>query len=168
MTTTPLAAALEREHREIDDGIERFLAGLEPGDGSTEPLTRAMHALRRHIFLEEEFLFPPLRDAGLFAPIFVMLREHGEIWETLDELDAALRDDPAGAATSLRCRGLLAQLEAHNFKEEPVIYPQADIALAPDVADGLRAFLQAGRLPEGWVCARASGAGAERPAAGAG
>jgi iron-sulfur cluster repair protein YtfE (RIC family) len=155
MTTTTLAAALEREHREIDQGIERFLAGLEQEDGSTEPLTQAMHALRRHIFLEEQFLFPPLRDAGLFAPIFVMLREHGEIWDTLEALDAELRDDPAGAATSERCRGLLAQLEAHNYKEAPIIYPQADVALAPDAAERLRAFIDAGQLPPGWVCERA-------------
>jgi regulator of cell morphogenesis and NO signaling len=164
MTTTTLAAALEVEHRDIDDGIERFLAGLEHGNVSTEPLTRAASALRRHIFLEEEFLFPPLRDAGLFAPIFVMLREHGEIWDALDALDAGLSDDPEGAAVSQRCRGLLAQLERHNFKEEPIIYPQADTVLPAPAADRLRAFLDAGRLPEGWVCARARSAGAGRDA----
>jgi len=26
------------------------------------------------------FLFPPLRDAGMVAPVFVMLREHGQMW----------------------------------------------------------------------------------------
>src|SRR5690554_5908558 len=77
-----LAAALEREHREIDDGLEIFSAGGEGTDERREALERAIRALRRHIYLEEEFLFPPLREAGLVAPIFVMLREHAQIWAT--------------------------------------------------------------------------------------
>ena len=152
MTADTLAAALEREHREIDAGIEAFLATLE-----REPLQRAMDALRRHIFLEEEYLFPPLRDAGLFAPIFVMLREHGEIWDTLQDLEAHLEDD--AAATSNTCRRLLTQLDAHNAKEEPIIYPQADTVLSDAAGAGLHAFIAAGRMPAGWVCARAATAG---------
>jgi hypothetical protein len=144
-----LAAALEHEHREIDAGIEAYLAGDDAG-----ALTRAMQALRRHIFLEEEFLFPPLREAGLVAPIFVMLREHGEIWDTLDAAEARL----AGGSAAPVCRELLEQLDRHNSKEEPIIYPQADTALSGPASAGLRAFLASGRMPEGWVCARAGAA----------
>jgi regulator of cell morphogenesis and NO signaling len=68
-----LGSALEREHREIDGGIEKFAAGLEAGGMDTEPLLQAMAGLRRHIYLEEEFLFPPLRANGMMMPIFVML-----------------------------------------------------------------------------------------------
>jgi regulator of cell morphogenesis and NO signaling len=156
--TDALSAALEREHREIDSGIEAFLAELQAGRTTVEPLTQAVAALRRHIFLEEEFLFPPLRDAGLVAPIFVMLREHGEIWDTLAALEVALAEEPAGASTSDTCRRLLGQLERHNSKEEPIIYPQADLTLTPPASGGLRAFLAAGRIPEGWVCAQAGAA----------
>lgn len=53
MTIETLAAALESEHREIDTGIAAFLAASP--EGRTGPLTKAMAALRRHIFLEEEF-----------------------------------------------------------------------------------------------------------------
>jgi regulator of cell morphogenesis and NO signaling len=151
-----LAAALEREHREIDAGIESFTSGSRAGDALS--LSGAIQALRRHIYLEEEFLFPPLRDAGLVAPIFVMLREHGEIWDTLAALEVALAEEPAGASTSDTCRRLLGQLERHNSKEEPIIYPQADLTLTPPASGGLRAFLAAGRIPEGWVCAQAGAA----------
>lgn len=99
-----LAAALEREHREI----------------------------------EEEFLFPPLCEAGTVAAISVMLREHGEIWETL-----------------------LRQLERHNFKEESIVYPQADAVRTARTSAGLSEFLAMSRVPVGWVCARADGG--ERP-----
>jgi hypothetical protein len=79
-----LSALLEHEHHEIDAGLEAFLAGLDCGQTRTQDLTHAVEALRRHIYLEEAFLFPPLRAAGLIPPVLVMLREHGEIWRTLD------------------------------------------------------------------------------------
>lgn len=157
MTTDTLAAALEREHREIDEGIEAFLAAATEGQSRTESLSKAMAALRRHIFLEEEFLFPPLRDAGLLAPIFVMLREHGEIWDTLDVLEAPLASGADVAATSAICRKLLEQLERHNSKEEPILYPQADAVLTPAASAGLRAFLAAGRIPKDWVAPPSAG-----------
>jgi hemerythrin-like domain-containing protein len=164
MSTDTLAGALEREHREIDEGIEAYLADEAEGRYRTAPLIKAMEALRRHIFLEEEFVFPPLRDAGLFAPIFVMLREHGEIWDTLEDLRARLGAGPDSATTAAICRQLLEQLERHNAKEEPIIYAQTDAVLSAAASAGLRAFLAAGQMPEGWVCARAqSGPGTGGP-----
>jgi len=139
LTADTLAAALEREHREIDGGIEAFLAAQAEGRSRAEPLTQAIGALRRHIFLEEELLFPSLRHAGLLAPIVVMLREHGEIWATLDLIEAHLDAGAGTAATSEVCRRLLAQLERHNSKEEPILYPQADAALTAAESASLRA-----------------------------
>ncbi len=152
-----LAAALEREHREIDAGIQAFLASCENGAPESEPLLRAMDALRRHIYLEEAILFPPLRDAGLFAPILVMLREHGEIWSTMEDLATQLGVAHGGGPSAERCRTLLAQLEQHNLKEEAVIYPHADTALSTDLDAELHAFLATGRMPLGWVCEQSRG-----------
>ena len=150
-----LATALEREHRAIDGGIETFTAGLADGKKDTEPLVQAMDGLRRHIYLEEEFLFPPLRGAGLMIQIFAMLREHGDIWVTLDVLEASLAEDAAGPAVRTAYNSLLAQLKSHNAKEEPIIYPQADGALSPEAIAQLRESLGSGRMPQGWVCAKA-------------
>lgn len=149
METESLAAALEREHREIDDGIEAFYAGEKSGDRDRQALSRAIRALRRHIYLEEEFLFPPLREAGLVAPIFVMLREHAQIWETLDAVEDELRT--GGGALAL-CHRLAVQLQHHNLKEEKVLYPQADAVLTALATEQLRTFLRSSELPEGWVC----------------
>ena len=156
MEIESLAAALEREHQEIDAGITAFTAA--PHD--PQPLARAIQALRRHIYLEEDFLFPLLGDAepALRAPVLVMLREHAQIWEVLD----ALERDPGGSAGQARCRQLASQLLHHNLKEERVLYPRADAVLPPAAADRLRAFLDSGELPEGWVCVKA------RPEAAAG
>jgi len=161
MTTQPtLSAALEREHHEIDGGIEEYAAALasDDGDGTQDPapLLRAMAALRRHIYLEEEFIFPPLKDAGMMMPVFVMLREHGEIWDGMDALDAMLASDADHETQLQACRELLAQLESHNMKEEPVIYPQADAMLSAEATERLHAFLATGEMPDGWRCEKAS------------
>jgi iron-sulfur cluster repair protein YtfE (RIC family) len=147
--TDSLAAALEREHHEIDEGIAAFSA--EPGD--RRPLTRAIRALRRHIYLEEEFLFPQLYQAqpGLAAPVFVMLREHGQIWALMDSL-ALLGADADGLAVT---RQLTSHLLHHNRKEEKVLYPLADETLPAAEAERLRTFIDAGELPDGWVCFKA-------------
>jgi hemerythrin-like domain-containing protein len=150
--TFDLAALLTREHHDIDGGIERYLENLHNGEGAdATPLLDAMAALRRHIYLEEEFVFPTLASGGLGIPIQVMLREHGAIWRAMDELEARLAD---GEPQQLRgdCLELLGLLESHNAKEEPVIYPRAQPALDPEEQAELATFLASGRMPDGWVC----------------
>lgn len=154
METESLATALEREHREIDEGIEAFLAG-PPAARDEEALTRAVYALRRHIYLEEEFLFPPLREAGLVGPVLVMLREHAQMWRTLDALERELGTDAAAARET--CEDLTLQLQNHNIKEEKILYPQADRILAAPASDRLRTFIDSGKLPGDWVCELAQG-----------
>jgi iron-sulfur cluster repair protein YtfE (RIC family) len=149
-----LASALEREHREIDQALESYLASPDDHAGRVESLIQTMTALRRHIYLEEEFLFPPLRDAGFVAPVFVMLREHGELWDTMASIDRELAEDPAEVPG--RCKWLLAQLAKHNAKEEPILYPHADGVLGAPASAELVTFLERGRIPDDWVCAEAS------------
>lgn len=151
----PLAAALEREHRQIDEGIAAFTSAKTGGEVNSEPLARAMNALRRHIYLEEQFLFPPLRSSGLMGPVFVMLREHGEMWQTLDELDAEMSVDGSRDSVVRLCDQLTPLLEAHNAKEETIIYAQADAMLDDSAGAELQGFIDTGTMPAGWVCERA-------------
>ena len=120
-----------------------------------EPLTAALEALRRHICLEEVFLFPPIREAGMVMRIFVMMREHGELWRTIDALTDLLADGKDRRRLGDTCRQLLDQLDQHNSKEEPVIYPHADTDLPPQTSAELTRFIETGRTPDGWVCLRA-------------
>lgn len=164
MAEVSLAQALTNEHHEIDSGIEKFTAGLRRGEPITAlaaALGPAMTALRRHIYLEEEFAFPPLKGGGLVMSIMVMEREHGVLWRQMDELEAALEsvDDADRAALLRACEEMLGVLEAHNAKEEPILYPQLDTALTAEQTSELRQLIQAGQAPEGWVCARAQPAG---------
>ena len=152
MQESNLAAALEREHRDIDQNLAQFTEGLDRGEWRADSLDIAAVALRRHIYLEEKILFPPLRETGLVAPVAVMLREHGDIWQALDELQQAA---DAGIDSTVARRAydeLKYLLEAHNEKEEQILYPQADVVLDASTSARLRDFLTHGTLPTGWIC----------------
>jgi iron-sulfur cluster repair protein YtfE (RIC family) len=150
MTDHTLAASLEREHREIDVGIAEFEAGLGSGEIRSETLSRALATLRRHIYIEETFLFPPLRP-GLVAPLFVMVREHGEMWRLMSALEAQVAAGADAAALREVLRHLTERLEAHNFKEERIVYPQADSALSQDTIDDLQRQIATATMPDGWA-----------------
>ncbi len=144
--TTPMEA-LEREHQEVDAGLEYFVAH---GIAGAPQLRTALAALRRHIFVEEECLFPMLQDPALRMPLFVMLTEHRDLWRTMEEIDAAL--DGEGSSDRLQALGrtLLAQLDRHNSKEEPIIYAHAATSLAPEAAASLTETIATIEVPAGW------------------
>ncbi len=150
-----LGAALEREHHEIDEGIEGFSSERLSADERARSLQRAIDALRRHIYLEEEFLFPPM-EPDLKIPTMVMLREHGEIWRRLDAIETQLEGDDSEESLNVACRELLIVLAAHNGKEEPIFYAVADETL--DSAEGaeLSDLIATGEMPNGWRCRQAN------------
>jgi iron-sulfur cluster repair protein YtfE (RIC family) len=151
-----LSGAFEREHHAIDVAVEQAVAGLTAGEVLAEPLESGLADLRRHIYLEEEHLFPPLREAGLMAPIFVMLREHGELWRSTDRVAVLLAEAAPASAILQACQELVGQLGQHNAKEEPIIYPQADQVLTAAAQADLLAQLETASLPTGWVCQQAA------------
>ncbi|MDN5820986.1 MAG: hemerythrin domain-containing protein [Brachybacterium sp.] len=150
-----VAAAFTREHHQIDDGIEAFLADTAEHDPArrARPLLTAMEALRRHIYLEEEVVFPRLAPGPLMMPLMVMRREHGELWERMDALAEILEDDSSAASgIADACTELLSLLEDHNRKEEPIIYPHLDTDLTPEEQSLVRELLAGETLPEDWTC----------------
>lgn len=149
-----MAAALEREHQQVDLGLGAFLAELDGGRVDADGLNTALEALRRHIYLEERILFPAIRHGSMAMPVAVMMSEHGEIWRAMDalaELVAAGHTDRIGPAG----RHLLDQLAEHNDKEEQVIYPVADTGLEPDQTAELADFIATGLMPDCWECLEA-------------
>lgn len=115
-----------------------------------KPLRSATEALRRHIYLEEEFAFPPLNTGGRAIALMVMYKEHGEIWRAMDRLDEIL-DSKKGDPVA-ECQHMLEILEKHNEKEEPVIYPHLDSELSPEMQNKLQIFIESGSMPAGWTC----------------
>lgn len=152
-----LAAAFTREHHQIDTAIEDFLSSNEPLPQRATHLVAGIQALRRHIYLEEEIVFPHLPSGELMMPLMVMYREHGQLWAHMDALEQSLHRSTADTVDlAATCREMLALLERHNSKEEPIIYPYMDTALTDDEQHQVRDLLADGTLPDGWVCREAS------------
>lgn len=150
---------LERDHRRIDEGFARFAASL---DGPTVDRTAfhdAARALRHHIYIEEVHHFPAVKASGLMAPVLVMLREHGAIWDLLDALGEVLdgggdeaHDNDDDTAARRLWRELATVLGEHNIKEERIVYPAGDEQLPPATAAAIADALVAGETPPGWTC----------------
>lgn len=149
MTTFAVAETLEHDHRAIDEEFGRVKAGLQEGAWRRESFRHAADELRHHIYVEEEALFPVLRQAGMVAPVFVMIREHGEIWRALDAMEAEDGGDPARALAAFA--SLESVLSAHNFKEEQILYPASDSALSAESVEGVRRAFEDSKRPEGWL-----------------
>ncbi|BBY37965.1 hemerythrin [Mycobacterium mantenii] len=150
-----LSAALMRQHREVNAEIELFIEKLGADGLQPELLTSMLEALRRHIYLEEVFVFPPIRETGIVMPIFVMMREHGQLWRTMETLAPLLADGRDSLRLKDTCNQLLDQLHRHNFKEEPLVYLHADYHLPAPTSAELSRFLVTGCIPDGWVCQQA-------------
>ncbi len=150
MSASSLSATLTGEHQEIDRLIQTFRAGHP----DTAAIKQALTLLRRHIYLEETELFPPLRAGRLMPAIFAMLRGHGDIWQAMNDIEAALVRADADAAHAAAGQ-LLTLLASHNQTEEPVIYPEADEKLPAASRTRVLEALTHASMPEGWRCARA-------------
>src|SRR5690625_2686039 len=128
---------------------------------STSSLLRAFAALRRHIYLEEEFVFPALTAPSLAVAIMVMYREHGSIWRLMDQAEDLISNRSTDQdQTITTCEVMLSELERHNAKEEPIIYPHTDADLTEEQQQRLVQFLESGEMPAGWVCREAQDGGA--------
>ena len=101
--------------------------------------------LRRHIAIEEEFLFPLFeKRAGLFAdprPTEDMRKEHREILRLLGEILRTI-GDPAKLPDQARA-AFHEILEEHHRKEKGLLYPALDMVLTPEESQELVAGVQA-------------------------
>lgn len=151
VTADTVTAALFAEHQAIDLGIEQCLASINSPEPDIAALAEALELLRRHIYLEEEYLFPPIKAAGVVMPILVMLKEHAQMWHAMEQIDSMISTGNIGGLREASSE-LLALLEAHNAKEEPIIYPHTDTDLDETARAQLADLINNSELPAGWVC----------------
>jgi iron-sulfur cluster repair protein YtfE (RIC family) len=92
--------------------------------------------MRRHFSREEDILFPAIeaRTGMSGGPTFVMRSEHQQMNHLLSEMHGAL-ERADGAAYLGLSETLLMLMRQHNMKEENILYPMADQALAGEQAD---------------------------------
>jgi len=132
-TASSLSAVvlLELHHERLDDmlGDVKLMADAESWQDAKRRFDAFRRELEAHIRLEEEMMFPALeKDASMpQGPTTVMRAEHVTIRAFLAELDEALTETRSVRQTTAE---LEAQIGAHNFKEERVLYPAFE-RLAP-------------------------------------
>jgi len=132
------------DHRECDAAWAALeAAGDDPAHQGA--LFRDFEArLLRHLSMEEEVLFPAIEEAtGMRGgPIAVMRHEHEQMRGLLAEM---ARRAAGGDFDGVIDQGdtLLMIIQQHNSKEEGILYPIAERALAsswPAIAERLRAY----------------------------
>ncbi len=142
-----VAEALSWDHDRLHDLDRAARVARERGDFATAAASFSHFAngLRRHIGFEDDLLFPEFeRRSGIgpeAGPTAVLRAEHREIEALLAELEASVGDPEA--AVEVRWRQLDRVLEAHNVKEESVLYPGTDQMLDEAERDLLVRRMQA-------------------------
>ncbi|MDD5296653.1 MAG: hemerythrin domain-containing protein [Rhodocyclaceae bacterium] len=141
--TAPLAA----HHKACDEEFAIAEEAVANGDwGRASTLVPSFtQALETHFGVEEEHLFPAFEaSTGMTGgPTRMMRMEHMQMRTLMADLAAALaardRDEFLGCAETL-----LLLMQQHNMKEENILYPMCDQALAghakalgPVIASGL-------------------------------
>jgi len=134
------------DHRECDAAWAALESAVGAGDAAKQTaLWKVFESrMRRHLAMEEEVLFPAIESAtGMRGgPVAVMRMEHEQMRALLAEM---ARRAAAGDFDGVLDQGdtLLMVIQQHNMKEEGILYPLADNALAaswPQIAERLRTY----------------------------
>lgn len=118
----------EQDHDRLDRLFREFQESKRMDYAKArESFVAFKFGLQRHIIWEEDLLFPAfedktnMREAG---PTVVMRMEHREIAEHLEAIHQKVKD--SNADSDAEEQKLLAVLQAHNQKEENILYPTID------------------------------------------
>ncbi len=130
------ATAQLAEHHKLCD--EDFATAEEAArkldwPACSSAFARFRHAMEAHFGVEEDVLFPEVeRRTGMSGgPTRVMRMEHMQMRSLLDQLDAAQSAHDAGGFCGT-AETLLVMMQQHNMKEENILYPMCEQALAGD------------------------------------
>jgi hemerythrin-like domain-containing protein len=130
VTESSLTECLGDDHRRLDALLAacKDLASTGAFADAIERFAAFSEGLLRHIDAEEWVLFPALADSTPLTrgPIRVMRAEHHQLREALVAIDRALKS--RDSAWRAPIDEIEERLQAHNQKEEMVLYPMADRA----------------------------------------
>lgn len=129
------------DHNHCDDLFAEAENAVAKGDWQTGATQfQAFEAATlKHFEREENILFPAFEaGTGMHqGPTTVMRAEHVDIRDTMQGMLAALDRKDADAYLGLS-ETLLMLLRQHNLKEEQILYPMADQALAASIPEVVR------------------------------
>jgi regulator of cell morphogenesis and NO signaling len=148
MNESTVHTLLSQDHDRLDQLLETYRQLKRVDFARAKQAFREFKfGLQRHIISEETILFPLFEDkSGLrdHGPTVVMRAEHREIGRRLEALHDKVRRQDVDSEREEE--ELLQALDAHNQKEENVLYPAIDrLVSAEEKAD---AFRKIEELPE--------------------
>ncbi len=128
-----LTAPLVADHRHCDRLFATAEDAAQRSDWAAcrEHFAAFRTAMLQHFDVEENVLFPAFEQAtGMtMGPTAMMRAEHAQMRDLLHNMAAVIaagrRDDTLGMSETL-----LLYMQQHNLKEENVLYPMSDQALA--------------------------------------
>ena len=129
---------MRQDHQRCDDlfvKAEEQIANKQ-WDKGLEVFIAFKDAFNHHLDMEEQVLFPEFeKQTGSTAgPTQVMRSEHVQMRDLVTDMAAAVeqqnQDDYLGLSETL-----LIMMQQHNIKEENILYPMTDQALAQDLPD---------------------------------
>jgi hemerythrin-like domain-containing protein len=124
---------LTHEHHHCDDLFAQAEEAASRGNWAEakEGFGRFRQSTEAHFEMEEKVLFPAFENAtGMsLGPTQVMRMEHQQMRGVFDQMAAAAGQQDADQYLGLS-ETLLMLMQQHNLKEEQILYPMADQALA--------------------------------------
>ena len=130
-----ISTYMMRDHKACDEHFAQAEDAVAAGDWArvTSSFAAFVDALGRHFELEEQILFPAFEDrTGMRAgPTQMMRTEHDDMRTMLADLQRAALVGEVEQYSGL-AETLLLMLQQHNLKEEQILYPMMDQALAAE------------------------------------
>ncbi len=134
-------------HRRIDQALRDLCASEAAFPVMKERMADVTSDLKRHLYVDEEFLFPLLEPGPMASRVAAAIAAHGELCEAMRKLEASRTE----ANLKEEASRLLGMLHDHEFQEEFVLYQALDeLVDRPDFPDLERLAREA--LPANWRC----------------
>jgi hemerythrin superfamily protein len=121
---------IQRDHRTIEQLFTRFERAQRDRDRADQRhvLRELVRELSVHAVIEEQLLYPALREAGVEEEALDALEEHHLVKLTLAELE---RLGPADERFAPKMRLLMENVREHVQEEEARLLPRLEAALEP-------------------------------------
>jgi hypothetical protein len=120
---------IKKDHREVEKLFQSFERARRAGDGARQAavVRQIIRDLSVHAVVEEEFLYPALREAGVGDDVLEALEEHHVMKVALAELEGMGGGDRFAAKVQV----LAENVREHIREEERELLPKLRQALQP-------------------------------------
>lgn len=126
---------LGSDHRACDDlfAAAEEAAASKNWNGARSLFSQFHQAMDRHFAMEEEVLFPGFeaKTGTSMGPTQVMRAEHDQMRALMQDMETAVESGDVSGFLGLS-ETLNMLMQQHNLKEENVLYPMSDRALAAE------------------------------------